>query len=126
LVEPWVSCKGISDVFNQMDRSQTPVLASKFYVRGVRFYTDRPTAIMDIFGKGLWSPHPIPYLNSDKKLVDFLSERPVTWAILKEGNIKDLHRILIKEKTFLKGQDFQFTVLEGVGGKYIVKIEKIN
>ena len=118
-IEPWVSCKDITDVFKQMDNSQTPVLASKFYVRGVRYYTDRPMAVIDINGKGFWSPHPIPFLNTDQMVIDFFNERPVTWAILKEGNVKDLHRILNRDK-------FKINELEGIGGKFILQIEKIS
>jgi len=118
-IEPWVSCKDISDVFKQMDNSNTPVLASKFYVRGVRFYTDRPMAVIDINGKGFWSPHPIPFLNTDQMVVDFLNKRPMTWAILKEGNVKDLHRIL-------KNRKFKINEFEGIGGKFILQIEKIS
>jgi len=98
---------------------KTPVLASKFYVRGIRYYTDRPMAVIDINGKGFWSPHPIPFLNTDQKLVEFLNQRPVTWAILKEGNVQDLHRIL-------KNRKFKINELEGIGGKFILKIEKLG
>jgi len=118
-IEPWVSCKDISDVFKQMDQSDTRVLASKFYVRGIRFYTDRPMAVIDINGKGFWSSHPIPFLNKDQMVIDFLNERPVTWAVLKEGNVEDLQRIL-------KDRPFKYEQLEGIGGKYIIKIEKLN
>ena len=118
-IEPWVSCKPICDVFKTIDQSQTPILASKFYVRGVRFYTDRPMAVIDINGKGFWSPHPIPFLNKDEMVIDFLNARPVTWAILKEGNVQDVHRIL-------KNQPFRIEELDGIGGKFILKIEKTN
>jgi len=118
-IEPWVSCKDISLMFKKYDQSNTPVLASKFYVRGVRFYTDRPMAVIDINGKGFWSPHPIPFLNKDEMVIDFFNERPVTWAILKRGNVQDLQRIL-------KNSKFKIKELNGIGGKYIVKIEKIS
>ena len=118
-IEPWVSCKPICDVFKTIDHSQTPILSSKFYVRGVRFYTDRPMAVIDINGKGFWSPHPIPFLNKDEMVIDFLNARPVTWAILKEGNVQDVHRIL-------KNQPFRIEELDGIGGKFILKIEKTN
>jgi len=118
-IEPWVSCKDISDVFKQMDNSQTPVLASKFYVRGIRYYTDRPMAVIDINGKGFWSPHPIPFLNTDQMVIDFLNKRPVTWAILKKGNVEDLRRIL-------QDRNFKIHELEGIGGKFILQIEKIS
>jgi len=118
-IEPWVSCKDITDVFKQMDSSQTPILASKFYVRGVRFYTDRPMAVIDINSKGFWSPHPIPFLNTDQMVIDFLNKRPVTWAILKEGNVQDLHRIL-------KNRKFKINEFENIGGKFILQIEKLG
>lgn len=118
-IEPWVSCKPICDVFKRIDQSDTPVLASKFYVRGIRFYTDRPMAVIDINGKGFWSPHPIPFLNKEHMVVDFLNERPVTWAVLKEGNVKDVKRIL-------KDKPFRIEELDGIGGKFILKIEKTN
>ena len=116
-IEPWVSCKPICDVFKTIDQSHTPVLASKFYVRGIRYYTDRPMAVIDINGKGFWSPHPIPFLNKDQMVVDFFNERPVTWAILKDGNVADLYRIL-------KDRPFRIEELDGIGGKHILKIEK--
>ena len=116
-IEPWVSCKPISDVFNEIDRSDTPILTSKFYVRGVRYYTDRPVAVIDIGGKGFWSPHPIPFLNADHMVIDFLNKRPVTYAILKEGNVEDVERMLAN-------RPFTIEHLEDIGGKYILRISK--
>ncbi len=117
-IEPWVSCKHISEVFNEIDTSDTPVLASKFYVRGIRYYTDRDMAVIDINGKGFWSPHPIPFLNTDQKVLDFLDKRPTTYAIVKEGNVKDLKRIC-------KGR-YTIEELDGIGGKFILRISKMQ
>jgi hypothetical protein len=117
-VEPWVSCKHICDVFKKIDQSQTTVLTSKFYARGVRYYTDRDIAVIDIAGKGFFSPHPVPFLNEDYKVIEFLEAQPTTYAILKEGNVEDVHRIL-------QGRPFKIEQLEGMGGKYILKIDKI-
>jgi len=50
-------------------------------------------------------------------VVDFLNERPITWAVLKEGNVEDLYRIL-------KGRPFQIAEIDGIGGKYILRVEK--
>lgn len=115
--EPWVSCKDITDIFKKIDNSNSTVLASKFYVRGIRYYTDRPMAVMDINGKGFFSPHPIPFLNTDGKVLEFLAAQPVTYAILKDGNVHDLKRIL-------QGHPYHLAELQGIGGKYIVRIEK--
>lgn len=115
--EPWVSCKGISDVFKKVDQSDSVVLCSKFYVRGVRFYTDRKTAVIDINGKGFFSPHPIPFLNSDEKVSNFLASQPVTFCIVKKSNVKDLERIT-------EGR-YTITQLDEIGGKFLLKLEKI-
>ena len=112
--EPWVSCKNISDVFKKIDHSDSIILASKFFVRGVRYYTDRKMAVIDINGKGFFSPHPIPFLNTDQKVLDLLSSQPVTYGIVKEGNVRDLQRITSGK--------YKLTHLDNIGGKYIVKI----
>ncbi|MBI5415373.1 MAG: glycosyltransferase family 39 protein [Candidatus Omnitrophica bacterium] len=117
-MEPWVSCKGISDTFQTIDRSDSTVLTSKFYVRGIRFYTDRKVAVIDINGEGFFSPHPVPFFNTDQKVLDFLATQPVTYAIVKEGNVRDLKRIIA-------GQPYRLRELQGTGGKYILRIEKI-
>jgi len=118
-LEPWVSCKKICDVLKRMDQSNTTVLSSKFYVRGVRYYTDRPMAVIDINGQGFWSPHPIPFLNTDQEVRDFLNQQPVTYAIVKEGNVEDLKRII-------EGQRYRLQQIEVIGGKYLVKVEKTS
>ncbi len=117
-VEPWVSCKQICDVFKNIDHSQTTILTSKFYVRGVRFYTDRKLAVIDINGKGFFSPHPIPFFNSDSQVLTFLENQPFTFGILKKGNLKDLNRII-------PGR-FHMIQYTNIGDKYIVKLEKID
>lgn len=116
--EPWISCKGISETFKTIDHSDSTVLTSKFYVRGVRFYTDRKMAVIDINGEGFFSPHPIPFLNTDEKVLAFLATQPVTYAIVKKGNVKDLKRIVA-------GHPFRLAELKNEGGKYILRIEKI-
>jgi len=115
--EPWVSCEKISNVFKEIDQSDSTVLTSKFYVRGIRYYTDRKTAVIDINGEGFFSPHPIPFLRSDGEVIDFLYQQPVTFCIVKESNVKDLERIA-------EGK-FRVTHYEEIGGKYILKIEQI-
>lgn len=117
--EPWVSCEQVSQRFVEIDQSNSVVLASKFYVRGVRFYTDRAMAVIDIDGHGFFSPHPIPFLNKDQKVLAFLNSQPVTYAVVKEGDVEDLKRIV-------KKKPFKLVDLGGTGGKYILRIEKID
>ncbi|MBF0385380.1 MAG: phospholipid carrier-dependent glycosyltransferase [Candidatus Omnitrophica bacterium] len=117
-LEPWVSCKDVCDRFQEIDKSKSVVLASKFYVRGVRYYTDRSVAVMDIGGKGFYTPHPIPFLNTKDKILDFLSSQEITYAILKDGNVEDIKKIL-------KDKPYTVEELYSIGGKYILRIEKI-
>lgn len=116
--EPWVSCKQICDIFKNIDTSNDIILTSKFYARGVRYYTDRPIAVIDINDKGFFSPHPIPFLNTDQKVLDFLNERPITYCIVKKNQWESLKRII--------GDKFKIIFFEGIGGKYILSIEKIS
>ncbi|HBG62454.1 MAG: hypothetical protein A2Y03_07640 [Omnitrophica WOR_2 bacterium GWF2_38_59] len=117
-IEPWVSCKDVSQALNKIDTTNSRVLASKFYVRGVRFYTDRKMAVIDIAGKGFWSPHPIPFLSTDQMVIDYLNEEKVNYAVVKEGNVQDLYRIL-------KDRSYKIENLFGIGGKYILRITKL-
>ncbi len=117
--EPWVSCKDITDQFKQIEDDGSTVLASKFYVRGIRYYTDRKMAVIDINGKGFFTAHPIPFLNTPEKVMDFLAQQPVTYAVLKEGDVRKLKEIAADRYRI---QD----IGEGIGGKYILRIERIQ
>ncbi len=115
--EPWVSCKQICDIFKTVDNSAEPILTSKFYVRGIKFYTDRDVAVIDINGKGFFSSHPMPFLSKEEDVVEFLEKRPVTYCIVKKAQKEDLERI-VQDK-------FKIIFIEEKGGKYILKVEKI-
>jgi len=117
--EPWVSCKEVSEEFVKIDQSDSTVLASKFYVRGVRFYTDRDMAVIAMRDKGFFSPHPIPFLNDEKKVRDFLSTQDTTYAIVKDGDVEELDRLV-------KGEPYTIEQLYGKAGKFILRIDKIK
>ena len=114
--EPWVSCKGISEILKKIDHSDSTILSSKFFLRGVRFYTDRKTAVIDINGEGFFSPHPVPFLNTDEKVLQFLSTQSTTYCVLKKSNVTDVQRIA--------QQKFSIDQLDHIGDKYIVRIKK--
>jgi len=118
-VEPWVSCKDVTDRFKKIDQSDSVVLASKFYVRAIKFYTDRKMAVIALRDKGFFSPHPIPFLNDYDKLAEFLKTQKVTYAIVKDGDVIEMKRV---------GKNYSFTVEElyGVAGKFILRIENID
>ena len=116
--EPWVSCKQICDVFKKIDPPQDVILTSKFYARGVHYYTDRPVAVIDINGSGFFSPHPIAFLSTDEQVIEFLKQRPVTYCIVKKNQWESLKRIT---------QDkFNIIFFQEIGGKYILSIEQFK
>ena len=115
--EPWVSCREICNVFNKMNTKSSTVLCSKFLVRGVRFYTNRDTAVIDNNGVGFFSPHPVPFLNSDDKILNFFNNQSTTYCIVKKGDVKDIERII-------KGR-FKVTSVDEIGGKYLLIVSKI-
>ncbi|OGX06964.1 MAG: hypothetical protein A2Z88_04130 [Omnitrophica WOR_2 bacterium GWA2_47_8] len=118
--EPWVSCKDITDVFKALDTSDKTVLASKFYVRGVRFYLDRPMAVIDVNGKPFFSPHPVPFLDTREKVMDFLASQGTTYGIVKKTDLYSLNNWVLTD-------EFKVTQIgEPIGGKFIVKIEKVK
>ncbi|HOY09368.1 MAG TPA: glycosyltransferase family 39 protein [Candidatus Omnitrophota bacterium] len=113
---PWVSCQDIATVLRTLDQSGTTLLVSKFYVRGVRYFTGRDIATVNVWGEDFYSPHPIPFLNTDRKVADFLKAQPFTFAVVKKGDLEDLVRICA-----LNG--FALRNMGGVGGKYILRIQ---
>src|SRR3989338_776751 len=114
--EPWVSCEQISNELKKADQSDTTVLTSKFFVRGIRYYTDRPMAVIDINGTGFFSSHPIPFLNTDYAVWQFLKAQPVTYCVLKHSNVDDLKRIA--------GADFKVEEVTENGGKFLIKVTR--
>ncbi len=117
--EPWVSCEQVSENLQKVDRSDSVILTSKFFVRGVKYYTDRKVAVIDINGRPFFSPHPIPFLDSDTKVDAFLKSQPVTFCIVKHSNVRDLKRIS-------QNDHFLLTEMGESGGKFILKIENKN
>ena len=114
--EPWVSCKQIAEVLNNIDQSDSTVLANKFFVRAVRFYTDRKVAVIDGAGKKFFSPHPLAFLSSDDLIKEFLQKQPVTYGIVRKATLKTLDRVV-------QEGHYRMTTITQVGDQYLVKIE---
>ena len=117
MAEPWVSCQEISKVLNQTDQSHSPVLASKAFARGVRFYTQRDVAVIDMNGKGFFSQHPVVLLNNDQIMLNFLKQQPVTYGIVRKSNVKDLNRIA-------ENGAYTMNTVAHIGDKYLIKIDR--
>lgn len=91
------------------------ILCSKFLVRGVRYYTDKDVAVVKMGGPPFFSPHPIPYLDSDAKVAGFLKKQPQTYCILNKSSLIDLERICSNNK-------FKIEILNKIGDENIVRV----
>ncbi|MDO8489561.1 MAG: glycosyltransferase family 39 protein [Candidatus Omnitrophota bacterium] len=116
-IEPYLSTKASCEYLLKNYKFDNIILTSKFFVRGIRYYTDKETAVIDIPGTPFFSPHPVLFLNSDVKVGDFLRKQKVTYCVLKKSSVEDIQRINLDV--------FKYTVLKVIGNEYILKIETL-
>jgi hypothetical protein len=114
--EAYVSSKKPCAFLLNNYKTEGPVLCSKFFARGVRYYTDKEVVVIDIGDRGFFSPHPIPFLDNDDKARAFLQSQETTFAILRKSAYKGIQRIAADE--------FKVDVLRIMGDAYILKIAK--
>jgi len=111
--DPYISSKLASEYLLKNYKVEGYILCSKPFVRGVRYYTDKPVAVVNIHSSedNFFSPHPIPYLHSGEDLVKFLKKQPVTYCVLKKSSIDEIRS--------LTGKEFNYKLLKIVGNQYI-------
>ncbi len=111
-----VSSKKACEYLLKNHKVQGRILCSKMFVRGVRFGTDMPVAVIIIGGKPFFSPHPIPVLDTDENARRFLEEQKVTYCIVSKGIMSTLERF--------KGYGFKIEKLHVEGNEYILRVSK--
>jgi 4-amino-4-deoxy-L-arabinose transferase-like glycosyltransferase len=116
-LEPYLSPKKACAYLLKNYNVENSILASKFFVRGVKYYTDKEVAVIDIPGTPFFSAHPIPFLNSPDKVRNFLRGQKLTYCILKNNSVQDIDGLIPGE--------FKSTVLKVIGNEYILKIETL-
>lgn len=116
-IEPFLSSRPACEYLMKNYSGSGPIICSKFYLRGVRFYTDKEVVAVDIPGTNFFSPHPVPFLNSDAKVKEFLYKQPVTYGIIKENNIEDFDR--------LTAESFKFEILATFGNEYVIRVSAL-
>ena len=116
-LEPYLSPKKACAYLLKNYKVENSILASKFFVRGVKYYTDKQVAVIDIPGTPFFSAHPIPFLNSPDKVRNFLRGQKLTYCILKNNSVQDIDGLIPGE--------FKSTVLKVIGNEYILKIETL-
>jgi 4-amino-4-deoxy-L-arabinose transferase-like glycosyltransferase len=116
-IEPYLSPKESCEYLLSNYKIDNLILSSKFFVRGVRYYTDKEVAVIDMPGTPFFSPHPVIFLNSPEKLLDFLRRQKVTYCVLKKNNLRDVTGIIPGK--------FKATLLKVIGNEYILKVETL-
>jgi len=114
MVEPFVSCRQACEFLKSQEGVRGPILCSKFSARAVRFYTGYDVAVVELNGNNYFSPHPIPFLKTEKAIVDFLSQRPVTYCLVRSSAAGDLEK--------LASGAFKYCLLKGIGDVDILRI----
>jgi len=116
-IEPYLSPRESCEYLLKNYKIDNAILSSKFFVRGVKYYTDKEAAVIDMPGTPFFSPHPVPFLNTQEKVREFLRGQKITYAILKKNSVEDIDQ--------LAGGEFKYTVLKIIGNEYIMKIETV-
>lgn len=114
-LEPYLSSKNACQYLSDIPGVNGTVLCSKFFTRGVKYYTGKEVAAVDINGVPFFSPHPIPFLDSEQKVRGFLRAQPLTYCIVRKSTANDIER--------LSGNEFKSTILKIAGDEYVLKIE---
>jgi 4-amino-4-deoxy-L-arabinose transferase-like glycosyltransferase len=90
--EAYVSSKDSGQYLVKNHDVKNTVLCAKFLARGVRFFTDKDVAVISINGKNYFSPHPVPFLETEEQVRDFLLRQGVTYAIVSKKEYKDIQK----------------------------------
>ena len=113
-IEPLLSSKNACAYLLENYQVDNTILCSKPFVRGVRYYTDKPIAVMAPNRKNFFSPHPIPFLDSDEKVAGFLRNQSVSYCVFTKSSAQDIERL---------SKEFDIEKLKVIGNEYIYKIE---
>jgi len=117
-IEAYLSPQKTCEYLLKNYKIDNAILSSKFFVRGVKYYTDKEVAVIDMPGTPFFSAHPVPFLNTPEKVRDFLSGQKVTYCVLKKNSVTDIERLMTDK--------FKSTVLKVIGNQYILKIETLS
>jgi 4-amino-4-deoxy-L-arabinose transferase-like glycosyltransferase len=121
-------CQGFQDYFSSQNpgtflmknyKIDNTIICSKMLVRGVRFYTDKEVAVVNIGGKQFFSPHPLPYLDSNAKLSSFLRTQKITYGIVSKSALDDIKRLA-------KENNLECEILKVFGKQYVIIVRALS
>ena len=109
-----LSSRNACHYLSEYDTGTGTVLCSKYFVRAVYYYTGRNVAVADIDGIPFFSPHPIPFLDTEEKVRTFLLQQRETYCVVDGSTLSDLRRISANGMTLV--------VLAKSGNEYVARI----
>jgi len=92
---------------------QAPIMCSKMFVRGTRYYTGLPVVYADVSGGEFFSPHPIPYLRTDDEVRRFVKTHGTVYGFLRRGPAEHFSRVT---------PDLQVEELKVFGDQHLVRV----
>ncbi|MDD5730791.1 MAG: glycosyltransferase family 39 protein [Candidatus Omnitrophica bacterium] len=114
--ESYASSKYACEYLLKTQEVKNTILCSKAFLRGVRFYTDKEVAVVNVKGSQFFSPHPVAYLDSDEKLMEFLKKQKQTFCIVTKSSLEDLKRAAAK--------GFTLEVLKTFGNEHVLVMKE--
>jgi 4-amino-4-deoxy-L-arabinose transferase-like glycosyltransferase len=118
-VNEYASSKPAADYLESRVEKGAIVLCSKTFVRGIRFYTGSEVAVVNLGGStNFFSPHPIPYLNTNEKVAGFLENKQLTYGVLNKSTFRELKS--------LAHDTYQLDLLKQIGDEYIVVFKHVS
>jgi len=111
-LEAYVSSHEASEYIPPRSWGVTTVLTSKPNARGIRYFTGQEIAVID--NSQFFSPHPVPILDTDDKIMNIFEHQRVTYAVVR----KSVYQSLMNEFS----TRFHISLLKNVGYDYVLRI----
>jgi 4-amino-4-deoxy-L-arabinose transferase-like glycosyltransferase len=110
-----VSSQSAAEYLMEQGQIDGKIICSKFLARGVRYYSGKEVALMNVGGKNYFSPHPIQNLDTKESLINFLNQQNITYGVLHHHDWEDLERMA-------QAHGMQASLLKVIGDGYVVKV----
>jgi hypothetical protein len=116
--EPFLSSKKTAGFLLRQPGLKNKIICSRMFLRGIWFYTGREVALIDVPGKGFFSPHPVELLNTDDKVMDFLRRQGENYLAVKKHYVDYFRERL--------GKEFKLEELGVIGETHILRIVRLS
>ncbi len=114
-IDPYVSSQAAVAYLMQQPAMDGKIMASKFFIRAVKYYSGRDVVLLNFSNANFFSPHPVPDLNTDEKLFAFLQGQPVSYGIVNDHTWESL-------EAACRRNGFPAELLAKVGDAFVVRI----